>query len=127
MQEWGDLCSHSTRLTGMLYPGSGENSIVRPEGRDLVVESPSFYAHYHWPVGQTNACFTRSSKVGSLSALGWWCELGVTSHRCVRTIARSTDSSTEQFVWQVYAGDYCLPHSGDIPIFEGRYKCACAQ
>ena len=44
MQEWGDLhslCSHSTRLTGMLYPGPGENSIVCPEGSDLVVESPA--------------------------------------------------------------------------------------
>jgi hypothetical protein len=43
MQEWGDLFPQhcGTRLTGMLYPGAGANSIVRPERGDLVVESPT--------------------------------------------------------------------------------------
>lgn len=53
--------------------------------------------------------------------------VSVTTHLCVRTIARSTDESTRQLLWQVYAGDYCLSHNGGTTTFEGRYESACAQ
>ena len=52
----------------MLYPGAGANSIVGPEVGDLVVESPSRHARYHWSAVQPNVGFTQKSKVGSCTA-----------------------------------------------------------
>ena len=37
-------------------------------------------------------------------------DLGMDSHRCVRTAARSTDEFIGPFIWQSCARGYCLSH-----------------
>ena len=54
-------------------------------------------------------------------------DLGMDSHRCVRTAARSTDEFIGPFIWQSCARGYCLSHKADATTFEDRCECACVR